>query len=247
VYRWIDSHEALLKEYKVRVMDFHGDESCWTGGLRAAAAMNMGTAAGTTDWVVVFGDEDCVFRKDWDVALWEVIKDRDFMRFVSTPVMVMPRVHDEMTAPVPARRVTAEWIHAQRNRCCHQLTYPILAKHGELNSGRIYQETFESFAKTASLSGVHEESCGERRMCHWVPLIMHKQLFNKMGGYPTTDRAACSFDLVLDDTLRDMGVRKRMPLDHPMLHAKHFFRTNDEVDRVWGDKELLTTLGQEEV
>jgi len=238
VYRWIDSHKALLDEHHVKILEFHGDERCWTGGLRAAGAMNAGVRAASSDWVLAFGDEDCVFTKGWDVAMWEAIRGRDPMKYVSTPVMVMPRVHEEGFPSPP----DAAWIHAQRQRCCHQLTYPLAREFGELSSGRIPLDAFMRFAATARLDGTHEESCGERQMCHWVPLLMHKSLFWSVGGYPVTDAAACSFDLVLDDALRERGVKKRMPLDHFILHAKHFAFLSEEIDRAWGDPELLATI-----
>jgi hypothetical protein len=237
MYRWFDSHQKLLAEHHVRVMDFHGDERCWTGGLRAATAMNMGMASSTTDWVVVFGDEDLIFMKNWDVAMWGVLHDRDPMRYVATPVMVTPGQYD----PLP--ELTPDWIHAQRARCCTQLTYPLSTEYASsLASGRLSYEAFERFAEIGAQAGVRDEACGERSMCHWVPLIMHRKLFDQAGGYPTTDYAASSYDLVFDGKLQSMGITKRMPLDHMILHAKHFAYFSDEVDREWADATWLDRI-----
>jgi hypothetical protein len=237
VYRWFDKHQKLLDEHHIKVLDFHGDESRWTGGLRAAAAMNMGVAASTSEWVVVFGDEDLVFQKNWDVAMWDVLRDHDPMRYVATPVMVTPGLYD------PRPELTPEWIHAQRAVCCHKLTYPLAAEHAaDLDSGRLSYEAFMRFVEIGKKPGVYEELCGDRRVCHWVPLIMHRKLFDSIGGYPTTGRAAFSYDLVLDDALHDRGVIKRMPQDHMILHAKHLAYLSEEVDRVWADDVRLSTV-----
>lgn len=231
VYRWIDGHQKLLDEHRVRVLDFHGDETHWTGGLRAAGAMNMGIRASTSDWTAVFGDEDLVFARGWDAALWGALWDRDPMRTASLPVMVMPHVEESFPEPL-----AADWIHAQRGRCCHQLSYPIAPEYAQLWGGRITYDGFERFVEVAKQSGVHEERCGERRLCHWVPMLMHKDLFWSVGGYPTADAASCSFDITFDDALGRAGIVKRMPLDHMILHAKHFCYLSDEVDRLWGDE-----------
>jgi len=241
VYRWIDAHRPLLDEYKINVMEFHGDETRWTGGLRAAAAMNMGTAAATSDWVAVFGDEDCVFMQNWDKVLWSALQDHDPMQYVSLPVMVMTQMRD----PYP-ETVSPSWIHAQRSTCCHQLTFPLARKHAEsLTSGRLSYDSMLRFAERAKMGGCVNERCGDRRMCHWVPMLMHRKLFERAGGYPTSDQAASSFDLVFDDTLRAMNVTKRMPLDHMILHTKHYVHISDDLDNMWGDKELLASIGPE--
>jgi hypothetical protein len=240
VYRWIDSHQKLLDEHHVKVMEFHGDERHWTGGLRSGAAMNMAVRASALDWILCFGDEDCIFLPNWDVALWSAICDRDPLKHVALPVMVMPGLADPYPDPL-----TSEWIHAQRERCCHTLTYPIRREYAhDAAIGRIDIKAFERFAELAKQPGVHEEECGERRICHWVPLLMHRQLFENVGGYPVSDHSAKSYDIHFDDALRDRcGARKRMPLDSMLLHAKQFVRISDEIDRVWGDAELLQKLG----
>ena len=239
VYRWIDSHRALLDEHGIKVLEFVGDESRWTGGLRAAAAMNMGTGASSADWIATFGDEDCVFMQDWDKALWSALKDHDPMQYVSLPVMVMPQLRE----PYP-EAVSPSWIHAQRSGCCHQLTFPLAKKDTlSLTGGRLSYGSFLKFVDLATMGGCVNERCGDRRMCHWVPMLMHRKLFERVGGYPTTDQAASSFDLVFDDALRALGVTKRMPLDHMILHTKHYVHISDELDAVWGDKDLLASIG----
>jgi hypothetical protein len=241
VYRWIDAHQKLLDEHGINVLEFIGDERCWTGGIRAAAAMNMGTAATSSEWVATFGDEDLVFMKNWDVALWDVLRDHDPMQFVSTPVMVTPDLRD----PYP-EVLTAAWIHAQRDLCCHKLTLPLPVKFSrDLLSGRLTYDTFLRFYEIGKMGGCINERCGERRMCHWVPMITHRKLFDRVGGYPTHDRAASSFDLVFDDSLRALGVTKRMPLDHMVLHTKHYVYMSDEVDREWADKTLLDSIAHD--
>ena len=240
VYRWIDAHQKILNEHNVKVLDFHGDAHCWTGGLRAAAAMNMGTKTATSEYVVVFGDEDLLFMPGWDRAMWDPIKGLDPMRYVSLPVMVTTDVCDPYMPPAD---LTPDWIHAQRKKCCHKLVYPTMPSDGgSLFSGRFPIENFARFVGIGKQSGCVEEPCGVRAMCHWVPIIMHRRLFDHIGGYPTGDDAAFGYDIVLDNTLSSMGVRKRMPLDHMILHTKFFTFISDEVDRDWGDATRLSQI-----
>ena len=237
VYRWFDAHQKVLDEHHVRVLDFHGDERCWTGGLRAGSAMNMGMREATADYVVVFGDEDLLFMPGWDRAMWDALKDHDPMRTVALPVLTVTGVCD----PYPFA-FTPEWIHAQRKRLVNHLAYPVVESDFNLLSGRFPLENFAKFVAIAKQAGCVEEMAGVRGICHWVPLIMHRKLFDQIGGYPTGDNAAFGYDIVLDDTLAALGVKKRMPLDHMMLHTKFFAFMSDEVDRVWGDPASLARI-----
>ena len=238
VYRWIDAHRPILDEHGIQVMEFMGDERRWTGGLRAAAAMNMGMKAATSEWVATFGDEDLVFMKNWDLAMWNALRDHDPMQYVALPVMVTSQLRD------PYPNLTPSWIHAQRGSSCHALTFPVARQHTlSLTNARLSYESFLRFFEMAKMTGCVNERCGERRMCHWVPMVMHRKLFDRVGGYPTSDQAACSYDLVFDDALRSLGVTKRMPLDHMILHTKHYVHFNDDADREWGDTALLASIG----
>jgi hypothetical protein len=238
VYRWVDAHQKALSDNNIKVLDFHGDERYWTGGLRAAAAMNMGTKTATADYVVVFGDEDLCFMPGWDRAMWDVLKDHDPMRHVALPVLAITGVCD----PHPSD-LTPAWIHSQRGRLMNHLAYPVSqSDSSSLLSGRFPLENFSRFVVVGKQAGCVEEPCGVRGMCHWVPIVMHRKLFDQMGGYPTGDNAAFGYDIVLDDTLAAMGVKKRMPLDHMILHTKFFVHMSDEIDRVWGDAAWLAQI-----
>ena len=234
VYRWLDSHGKLLAEHKIRVVEFMGDERHWTGGLRAAAAMNLGAKLSTADWIVGFGDEDLCFQPGWDAGLWQTVRGRDPNRYVGTSVLVVPGVRDPIPTPL-----TSGWIHDQRAIVCHALTFPVAPRHADPASARLSHASLQRFHEAAAMPGVHEEPCGVRRMCHWVPLLMHRRLFDRIGGYPTSDRAHSSYDLVLDDTLHDLGVTKRMPLDLMTFHFKHYLHLSSEIDALWGDADTL--------
>jgi len=241
VYRWIDTHKSVLDEHKVRVVESYGDERCWTGGLRSAAALNVAVEASTTDWIVAIGDEDLFFEPKWDRALWTPLEGRDPMRYVSTPVMVMPDYGDSWPDPL-----TAEWIHRQRNLCCHKLTMPLPPKYADsCGSARLSYETFHRFAQIGAKAGLHEEPCGERRLCHWVPMLMYKPLVKRVGGWKVEDSAAMCYDIRLDDDLARHGVVKVMPLDHMVLHTKYHVKLSDYVDRTWGDAETLAGVGRD--
>lgn len=242
VRQWIDVHAKLLDEHHVRVIESLGDENCWTGGLRETYALNLAHRSATCEWLLCFGDEDLVFMPRWDEALWEAMDGQDPQRAVGLPVMVMPHVEESYPEPL-----TAQWIHAQRGRCCHQLSYPVRVAHSELGTGRIQLPDFQRFAELASLPGIHEEPCGWRAKCHWVPLLMHRDVFDRVGGYPTNDEAAISFDIHWDDRLGAMGIVKRMPEYQHILHAKHLVYISDEIDRVWGDTEHLSRFRMDRV
>lgn len=232
VYRWIDRHKALLDEHKVRILECHGDRSYWSGGLRNVAALNMGVDKATTDWIVAVGDEDLILMPGWDRALWDVMQGRDATRHVAVPVMVMTHVHEAWPRPL-----TPEWIHAQRARCGHQLTFPMLPKHAEVLSCRVGLKSLADFARTAALPGVHEEICGERRIAHWVPYLIHRDLLRWAGGWPITPEVA-GYDIRLDDMLGQMNVKKLVPSDHFVFHFKHHLRMDDATEAKWTEDEV---------
>lgn len=234
---WIDAHRELLSASGVRVLRSAGDERCWTGGLRTSAALNVGVEAAQTEWIVGIGDEDLCFSPGWDDALWSALGGRDPRSTVSTLVMAMPMQRETWPEPL-----TARWIHMQRDRVCHQLTFPVRPEHSGADSARISESSWLGFAQLAKLGGVYEEQCHERKMCHWVPMLMHRDLLRRVGTWPIRDEAAFSFDIYLDDQLGAAGVRKRMRLDNLVLHSKHHLFMGEDVDRQWADPGVVEAL-----
>lgn len=233
VFRWFNSHQALLDEHKIRVLESHGDANCWTGGLRMSAALNVGVEAATTEWIVGIGDEDLALPHNWDEALWRGLHEKNYQTNVSTLVLCQPEIFELWPQPI-----TREWIHETRKSNWHRLAFPLTR---EQSSGgcRIRWESFLKFSATGAQPGIGDEACGERRAMHWVPFLMHKSLIDGVGRWPISDVCAMSPDMELDNLLAVAGVRKRMPLDSFVLHAKEHVYLSDEVDRVWGDPEML--------
>jgi hypothetical protein len=241
VYRWLDSHAGLLAKFNVRVLETYGNETLWTGGLRSGHALNVGVEAASTDWIVGIGDEDLVFTRGWDEALWGALHDRDPMMTVATPVFIQPTMYHP---PMAKSDITREWIHAQRALNAHCLPFPIAREFAtDFMSARIgYTSFVDLITLRAAQTGVHEEACGERRMCHWVPMLMYRPLLRKVGGWPLDDAHAFSYDIGLDDALGKLGVRKRMPLDHFIMHSKHHAFLSEEVAHDFGEEEAIRIL-----
>lgn len=249
--RWIDDHKTLLDEYKVRVLEFSGDESFWTGGLRMSGALNMGVLASTTDWIVGVGDEDLVFMQGWDRVMWNtmgIAEGRDPNKVVSNMVMVTFQGRegwDGNRGPVGGKVPTTAWIHAQRAMCTHYLTFPLALEHQDPRYTRVSYAAFERFCNVAKLPGVVEERCGVRNRTHWVPELMYKPMLVRHGVWPTHDAAAFGPDITQDDLFHAAGIQRRMASDHFVLHSKHYIYINDDVDRVWVDpkiREIVSVL-----
>jgi hypothetical protein len=235
VYRWIDSHARLLDEHRVRILEFHGDESFWTGGLRMSGALNMGVKASTTDWIVGVGDEDLIFMPGWDTSMWRTLGEADPDKCVANMAMVTLQERE----PCP-ETLTADWIHAQRSICSHYLTYPVAPRQSDPRHSRFSYAAFSRFFEVAKVPGVIEEACGVRSLTHWVPELMHKTLLHRVGGWPTSDASAFGPDIVQDDAFHAAGVRRRMATDHMVVHAKHFLYMSEDWDRVWTDPSILS-------
>jgi hypothetical protein len=238
VYQWLDEHKSLLDEHKVRVLEFHGDERYWTGGLRMSGALNTGVQAATTEWIVGVGDEDLIFMPGWDRVMWDTLglaAGRDANKFVSN--MVMVTLQGRETWPQP---ITAAWIHAQRQVCAHYLTFPLAPSHQEPRSTRISYAALNAFCNVAKLPGViEEELCGVRTKTHWVPELMHKPMLVAQGMWPTDDASAFGPDIVQDDRFHAAGIQRRMAADHMVIHSKHLLYKSEEWDRTWVDSNIL--------
>lgn len=240
---WILNHAGFLQEHGVRVLESFGDRQCWTGGLRCSAALNVGVEAASTEWIVGIGDEDLCFLPGWDHDLWRGLEGKDPMKTVSTLTMVMPNVWPSWEAGFIRPHVpTRSWIHASRSMACHQLSFPLHENERDILRTRIGESTWRTYAEQARLPGIHEEACGVRNMCHWVPMLMHRDLLKKAGMWPVDEAAASANDIELDNRLGALGVKKRMPLDAHVLHAKHHLYCSNSMDYVWGERKLLEQL-----
>jgi hypothetical protein len=249
MYRWLDSHQALLDEYHVRVLEFQGDERFWTGGMRMSGALNIGVGAATTDWIVGVGDEDLIFMPEWDRVMWETLglhQGRDPNKTVSNMVMVTLQgreTWDGDRGPGAGRKIpTAAWIHAQRAACAHYLTFPVALKHQDPRSTRISYAALSEFIDAAKLPGVVEEQCGVRLKTHWVPELMYKPMLVAQGMWPTDDASAFGPDIVQDDRFHHAGIQRRMASDHMIVHSKHYLYKDTDWDRVWVDPKIVDSI-----
>lgn len=240
VYRWFDSHADLVVAHNIRMLDSYGSPALHTGGQRTAAALNLGIERASTPWMVGIGDEDLCLQPGWDRALWQALDGRDPLKYVSTLSMVMPKVFEGDPLP-PA---TSGWV---KNSVNSQLSFPVRPEHASTKGARISHAMFCAFTNVASSPDVLEERCAERLACHWVPLLMHRDLLGKVGGWPTREDSAYSFDIALDDDLAKLGVVKRMPRDAFALHTKHALYLDEETDRTWASPEWLDDVGREAV
>jgi hypothetical protein len=236
VDQWFADHQDLCARSGVRVAHHDGGPACWTGGLRSAGAMNHGIANSDSEYLVAFGDEDLCLRPGWDEALWRALDNRDPLKFVSLPTVVKMAEYDAIPP-----KMSSLWIHEQRKVCCHALSFPV--RRGVASAThRITAETWDAFAKLARLHGVYEEPCALRRMCHWVPMLVHRRLLEHVGGWRIQDERAYNYDIALDDELGRNGIRKRMPLGHAILDSKLHYFISDEVDQEWGHAPLIASL-----
>jgi hypothetical protein len=236
VEQWLRTHQTLLSESNIRVLRSRGNPRCWTGGLRCAAAMNLGLEVARTEWVLGIGDEDLVFMPEWDRHLFDALDGHNPEKTVAVPVMVTPEVRAGWPTPL-----TGSWIHGQRSAHCYSLCIPVTETHANIASARFTLDTLKAFAKRATLLGVYGEKAGLRSLCHWVPLLARKTILQRVGGWPITDEAAMSFDIVLDNALGHADVAKRMPLDHHIFRMKHYLKIDGATDNRWADPSILET------
>ena len=128
----------------------------------------------------------------------------------------------------------------------YQLGFPMALAHQSPTSVRVSERSWHGYTAANAHSGpVHTEPCGTRDKCHWVPMLMHRDLLIRAGCWTIQDQDAMSYDIALDNRLGEMGVTKRMPIDELVLHMKHHLYINDAVDSEWADPDLIARLKAE--
>lgn len=91
---------------------------------------------------------------------------------------------------------------------------------------RVKESDLMKYAESRKGSGIYKELCGTRQLS-WAPMIIHRNLFDRVGGFIEDPPYPDSHDLHFDDALRDrFGVYKIGCLESMVYHIMGF-RTVD--------------------
>jgi len=236
MFQWLEKRKKWLEKHKIRyhhcdftledVAKFPKDHSQYgkpMDGSATAMALNIGIKIATYDWIVAISDDDLFYSKDWDKPFFDLIEKNNAVSYVFRPIHVQPGKElrgEELTFP-------KFWGDAWRHFSLHRKVVPVIRKEDNFITEDEWNEAVEIVKKEA----VDYETCGRRLEMHWIPLLIHRDLLERIKGWP--EKAGPGFDLHFDDRLGNLGITKVRPGNSLVLHKG--------IERQF----LLTKKGQE--
>ncbi len=204
-------------------------------GSLIATAMNMGIEAAKNDWIVGISDDDLFYSKNWDKPILDIIDNYDPTNSVLRPVHVQPRFQLEGEEVTVSRFwESASW----RDICQHYYAIPTTVEIN--NTWGITENDWNKLVEIVSRDNdIRNQKCGIQERIHWIPLIIHKDLIEKVGGWDTTYEHAYSFDIYFDDVLGKHNVTKYQPSNSFVLHKGLLLKewlTKEGLDFINSDK-----------
>lgn len=205
VVDWVNQNMEWLNKHNVEVLTSPYTEFPERGNhdqYGTANASNWAWKHAETEWLMCM-DDDMYCSKNWDYNILRRIRD---VNMVYVPINVRPEISVQRTAG------WGEWYH---------LTYPKqLTREKAVSSTEKTYYALESewlqWCDQMKVNDVYGEPCSERRVGHWMPLIIHKNVFLKSGGFePGVGR-----DINFDSKLGRMGYMKTVVRDSFFLHMK---------------------------
>lgn len=197
VQQWTKRHSEWFSAHGVRVLMSPFTDTSLKDQYGTAHATNHAWKDASHDWLMCM-DDDMLCAKDWDFNLARRIRD---MNRVYVPVNVVPQIAVERTAD------WGEWYH---------LTYPQCYTPGNKYRFTVRESEWTKWAEDMKVNGVYEERCSERILGHWMPIVVHRSVFERSGGYePGVGR-----DINFDTKLGELGYMKTVVRDSFFLHAK---------------------------
>lgn len=197
VVEWTKKHEGWFNEHGIRVLESPFTDTSLKDQFGTANATNHAWRNASHDWLMCM-DDDMYVAKDWDLNLARRIRDTSR---VYVPVNVVPEIAVERTAD------WGEWYH---------LTYPKEYTVGNKYRFTVKESEWLAWSNKTKVNGVYEERCSERILGHWMPIVIHRSVFQRSGGY----EAGVGRDINFDTKLGEMSIMKTVVRDSMVLHAK---------------------------
>jgi glycosyltransferase involved in cell wall biosynthesis len=209
VKKWTQKHNKWLSEHGIKVLESPFKDKTLKDQFGTAHASNFAWKNASKEWLICM-DDDMYCAKDWDYNLARRIRDIDV---VYVPVNVVPEIAVDRTAD------WGEWYH---------LTYPKELTYGNKYKFTVKEKEWISWAEGKKESRVYREDCGERVLGHWMPLVIHRNVFSKSGGF----KPGVGRDINFDTKLGSLGYEKTVVRDSLFLHAKGHHRVGTMIMNV---------------
>ena len=206
VRKWVERNKKWLAEHNVKVTYCKNSEVINHHATHdqegTATASNWVWQQAETEWLMCM-DDDMLISPNWDYNILRKINDK--MK-VYVPTNVVPERQVNRTAD------WGEWYH---------LTYPgpfYPIRRGKRERVYIKESEFVDWYNKMKRDDVYIEPCGHRILAHWMPIVIHKTLFELSGGYdPGVGR-----DINFDSKLGQMGIRTSIVSTSKIPDKIHF-------------------------
>lgn len=213
--KWLKDNNVTIIDITERAANFRKeyekDGKFYEGGVDVSFKDNIGAEyIDNEGWFMWNWDDDFVAAPDWDINLFKHVDENDFNR-VYVPTHTQPYFADnERIFTIDKNDVWTTSKHIATNAP----TLPIFSR----TEHYLLESEMKEFVKLNSIDDVMKEKCSIRRDVHWVPMLINKFLYSKIGG---SNYQGCAYDLALDDTLGRLGIMKTTSRSSFIIHRGH--------------------------
>lgn len=194
--KWVEEQKKTwLKDKPIKFIRFDDRP----GKMDLYRAYNHGFKShATSDWFCALANCDFYYCPNWDKQIIHEIPKHDYHKHVWVPL----------------------YFHScgiQDENIGYRSYTPLIQLERRIKESDLIQ-----YAESRKGKGTYKEICGERKLT-WAPMIIHRDLYNQIGGFTEDPPYPDAQDLHFDDNLRDkLGIYKVGCLESMVYHFNAF-------------------------
>lgn len=209
---WID-------KFNIQIHEFKRPNVPWGRGSQDyAIAYNQGVKHASHDWIVTQLDSDCYFFPDWDINVIKHFSEYDHNKYMFTGVMCgFDLWHREN-----------ELGYKHLGKDFFDVRYYTEGKTKVPLRESTLMRFYEKIKRDNEGHEIFIEPPGNRFVLGWLALYVHRDIYEKVGGYREDMPGFKGADIAFDDALRDKaGVMKVGCLQSFIFHNGQYTRQQD--------------------
>lgn len=219
--KWLEDNNVTFfdtteqrAEFKAKI-EHERDDGLYHGGIDTAFNDNIGAELIKTKWFFWNWDDDFIAAPDWDINLFKYIDESRHDR-IYLPTHVQPIIGNipEVVCIDP----DDVW-NTSTHISIHRLALPISSR----SEGYLLESEMNMFVEKNSRDDIREEGCGIRHKIHWVPMLIEKDFYLRIGG---CNYQGPGYDIELNDRLGKLGITGIMSRSSFIIHRGYM---------IWGD------------
>ena len=197
---------------------YERERGVYQDGVDTAFKDNIGAMHVKTKWFFWNWDDDFIAAPDWDVNLLKYVDNSKHDRvYIPTHVQPIIGVNDPTIMVIDFEDSWNTSSHIAINRLALAITSRTTREDYLLES------ELNAFCAANKREGIYVEKCGIRRKTHWVPMLIERDLYLRLGG---CNLQGPGYDIAFDDMLGKEGMTRVMSRSSFFVHKGYV---------IWGD------------